>query len=301
METVNLQSEALRLEVAPNVGCSIAAFEANLGGQWTAILRPTPRPLPEKSSNFSSFTLAPYSNRIRGGRFYFGGRFYQLQANTPEGNAQHGDVRGRPWKIAHKDQQSLVCNISTRDFPDFNWPWPFEMTQNFRLLGSRLEQTLELTNTAQQAVPVGFGIHPYFERRLLGSNDCTVQFLAKGYYATDESFIPTEGMSPIPPHLDFSSSRSLGERQLNGVFGGFSGRLRVEWPGSGVAMQMLTDPLFEHLVVFTAPDGTLALEPVTNATDGFNLMAQGIEGHGVVVLEPGQSLKGSIRLELEGL
>lgn len=264
-------------------------------------MRPTPRPLPEKSSNFSSFTLAPNSNRIRNARFYFAGQTYLLKPNTPEGNAQHGDVRNRPWQVVQADASSLIYRLETRDFPDFNWPWTFSMQQTYRLRGSLLEHTLELSNQSDKPMPAGFGIHPYFERHLAGSHECTVQFRAKGYYATDESLIPTEAMSAVPPHLDFSVARSAGERQINGVYGGFGGDIKVAWPGSGVGMHIRTDPIFEHLVVFTAPDGTLALEPVTNATDGFNLMAMGLEGHGVVVLEPGQSMVGTIQIELEGL
>ncbi len=300
MQTL-LQSQTLRLEVAPLIGASIAAFEAKIAGQWVAVMRPTQRPLPEKSSNFSSFTLAPYSNRIRDARFYFAGQYIQLKPNTPEGNSQHGDVRGRPWQTKQPDANTLVCSLQTHDFPDFNWPWAFGMVQTYRLRGSLLEQTLQITNQAKSPMPAGFGIHPYFERRLAGSNECTLQFAAKGYYTTNQSFIPTQAMSPVPPHLEFSQPRSIGERQINGVYGGFAGLAKVEWPGSGVSMRLRSDPVFEHLVVFTAPDRTLALEPVSNATDGFNLMAGGIEGHGVVVLEPGQSLAGTISFELEGL
>jgi len=43
------------------------------------------------------------------------------------------------------------------------------------------------------------------------------------------------------------------------------------------------------------------VEPVTNANDGFNLMADGVPGHGVFVLEPGETRSGDIRLDLEEL
>ena len=52
-------------------------------------------------------------------------------------------------------------------------------------------------------------------------------------------------------------------------------------------------------VVFTAPDNTLALEPVSNATDGFNLHARGIPNVGVCELEPEETMRGSITLRLE--
>ncbi|MCV4607452.1 hypothetical protein OFB74_31605, partial [Escherichia coli] len=88
--------------------------------------------------------------------------------------------------------------------------------------------------------------------------------------------IPDGPMGAVPAELDFSRSRALGGQKGNGVYGGWDGRAVLEWPGSGVRMRLEADPVFAHLVVFTAPDGTLAVEPVTNATDGFNLMAQGV-------------------------
>jgi aldose 1-epimerase len=53
-------------------------------------------------------------------------------------------------------------------------------------------------------------------------------------------------------------------------------------------------------VVFTAPDGSLALEPVSHATDAFNLAAQGMAGVDSRTLSPGQSLAGTVRVTLEG-
>ncbi|MER3444037.1 MAG: aldose 1-epimerase [Meiothermus sp.] len=295
-----LESSLLRLEVNPEVGASVAAFEARLRGEWVPVIRPTPRPLPQRSSPYSSFTLAPYSNRIRGARFRFAGREYRLEPNTPEGNAQHGDVRNRSWQVEKPDPGTLVCSFESGWFEDVNWPWAFTLLKTYRLEGNTFDTVLELTNASDEPMPAGFGLHPYFVWRLPGSRDVELQFSAKGYYRTDASLIPDGPMGAVPAELDFSRPRALGEQKVNGVYGGWDGRARLEWPGSGVRMRLEADPVFAHLVVFTAPDGTLAVEPVTNATDGFNLMAQGVEGHGVMVLGPGERLRGRVRLRLEG-
>ncbi len=297
MESLCIETEHLRLEIAPQVGASIAAFEVRRGSEWVAIMRPTPRPLPEKSSNYSSFTLAPYSNRIKAARFEFEGYTYQLKPNTPEGNAQHGDVRGRPWQVFH-GANSAACTFDSRFFEDMNWPWPFSLAVLYRLEGSTLETTLELVNQGQSPMPAGFGLHPYFVRHL---GEAALQFGARGYYQTDAGFIPNEGMQPISNELDFFSARPVGTQPLNHVYGGWDGRAVLEWEGSHLQLLLEADPVFEHLVVFTAPDGTLALEPVTNATDGFNLYARGIQGTGVRVLQPEESLAGKVRMTIAEL
>ncbi|WP_299430716.1 aldose 1-epimerase [uncultured Meiothermus sp.] len=297
MESLCIETEQLRLEIAPQVGASIVAFEVKRGGERVPIMRPTPPPLPEKSSNYSSFILAPYSNRIRAARFEFEGYTYQLEPNTPEGNTQHGDVRGRPWQVFY-GASSAAGTFDSRFFEDVNWPWPFSLAVLYRLEGHTLETTLELVNQGQSPMPAGFGLHPYFVRSL---GEAVMQFGARGFYQTDASFIPHEGMQPIPGELDFSWARPVGTQPLNHVYGGWDGRAVLEWAGSNLRLLLEADPVFEHLVVFTAPDGTLALEPVTNATDGFNLYARGIQGTGVRVLQPEESLAGKVRMTIAEL
>ena len=133
--------------------------------------------------------------------------------------------------------------------------------------------------------------------------DPALGFQAGGVYLTDESFIPTAGPQPIPPELDFSAARPVGEAQFNHVYSSWDGVARLSWaaPGRpGRALTLTADSVWSHLVLFTAPDGSLALEPVTHATDAFNLAARGIHGTDMRVLAPGQSMGGAVRLTLEG-
>ena len=74
--------------------------------------------------------------------------------------------------------------------------------------------------------------------------------------------------------------------------------LVLTWPEIA-SLEIYADPIFRHLVVFTHEDGSLALEPVSNATDGFNLMAKGFDGHGVKLLAPSESVSGSIFFRLQ--
>lgn len=293
-----LESASWRLQIAPDVGASIFALQTRSGEDWHAVLRATPAEALEQRnpSPFSSFTLAPFSNRIRNARFTFQGRDYQLRPTSSDGNTQHGDVRGRLWTVVQADEQMLECRLDTKDFSDFNYPFPFVMSAVYRLDGNDLHTKLALTNTGSEAMPAGFGLHPYFNRFLAGSGEVQLGFKAAGLYRTDDTFMPNEGMKPIPDAFDFSAPRAAGDQSLNHLYGGWDGRASLEWPGSGLRVEMICGAVFSHLVVFTAPDGSLAVEPVTHATDGFNLMARGVEGTGVKVLEPGETMAGTVTL-----
>ena len=52
-----------------------------------------------------------------------------------------------------------------------------------------------------------------------------------------------------------------------------------------------------HVVVYSQVPGWLGVEPVTMANNGFELARQGIDGHGVRLLEPGATVEVAYRLE----
>jgi aldose 1-epimerase len=281
---MTLQNNTLRLEINPKVGASPAAFEVYKQG-WVAVMRPTPRPLPESSSAYSSFTLAPYSNRIRNGSFVFGGKAYALQRAAS--HAIHGDVRNRPWEVEALADR-LVCRYESTNFVDSNWPWAYRLEKTYRLEGSILYTELKLTNLSQEPMPGGFGLHPYFVREAADR----LEFTAQGYYPTDNQIIPSGPMKPLPTHLDFSSPGV--PESLDTVFGGWGGQVTLHRAGFGLVLS--ADPVFGHLIVYTAPDGTIALEPVTHATNALN--ASDKQQLGVQMLAPGSSLQGSVRIEV---
>lgn len=293
-----LESPFWKLTVAPETGASIANLSVRAAESWLPLLRETPLEAitAHNPSKFASFILAPFSNRIRDARFFFGGSTYDLRPTTSDGGTQHGDVRGRPWTVTQADERVLEATLDSRDFPDFNFPFPLTVMVRYELSGAALRIHLALTNVGDEAMPAGFGLHPYFNRVLGTSGELQLRFSAAGLYQTDETTIPSEGMKPIPADRDFAEARAFVDQDFNHVYGGWDGQAQLVWPHSGVVLTLACDPIFSHLVLFTAPDGTLGLEPVTNATDGFNLLAKGIEGTGVKILDPGETLSGTVTL-----
>jgi aldose 1-epimerase len=299
VKLVTLENDVWKLEVVPDVGASIYGLSTRLNGVWQPIMRPTtPEALSaKKSSACSSFTLAPFSNRIRDAKFKFRGREHQLRSTTSDGGTQHGDVRNRPWRV-NQIASTLECDFDSRDFADFNFPFAFTMRVTYSLDGSDFMTILELENVGPKVMPAGFGIHPYFVRKLPGSGEAVLQFGAKKYYKTDSSLIPTAPAVQVTPELDFSSPHEIASTQLNHCFTAWDGRAKLSWPGSKIHVELEASEVFMHFIAFTSPDRTLALEPVTNATDGFNLLERGQGQTGVAELEHGQRLRGQIRLRL---
>ena len=307
MKLETLENDALRLVIAPDLGASPVALELRLGDAWQPIMRPTSQQTLQRgnSAGFSSYTLAPYSNRIRDGRFRFRGREYQLRASWPDGQTIHGDVRDRAFQITRPDAATITCRYDSRPVQDKNFPFDYTLLKTYTLerteAANSLEIRMELRNVGDQPMPAGLGIHPYFVSTLNGSHAKPVlQFHARGVYDVDEHVIPSAAARAITPDLDFSSPKDAYLERIDRVYNGWDGHASLDWPGSGVRMLIEADAVYSHFVVFNGdPDGTLALEPVTNATDGFNLMDRGIPDTGVQVLEPGEMLVGSIWIKLE--
>jgi len=293
MEIV-LENEKLRLALDPQIGGTVLAFDVGRDGTPTPLLRRAAVPL-GRSSNGSSFTLAPYSNRIRDGVFRFQGRSYWLA--HPEKHAIHGDVRDRPWHVKRVDREEAVLEIDSRAFTDFNFPFPIVCEARFSLRGDSLVMGLRLENAGREPMPAGFGFHPYFERALSSGENVAVMLRVTGVYPGDTP-LPTGPPVPLPESMDFSKLRSL-DVPLDSCFVGWNGRATLRWPRSGVSVDVEASPAFGHVILYSPPgEPFFALEPVTNANDGFNLLADGQADTGVVVLDAGEALEGEVRFRV---
>ena len=295
MADLDLTNESLRLSLAPAVGGTVVRFEAKLEDRWVPVLRPTQLPL-ARSSNGSSFTLAPYSNRLRDGVFRFRGRTFKLR--NAEKHAIHGDVRDRPWRVLRQSQEEAELELDSRDFTDFNFPFPLVCRARFALAEASLTMALSLRNAGSAPMPAGVGFHPYFSRALTAGENVELGLRVHGVYPGDTP-LPTGPMVPLLPQQDFSRPRLL-DVSLDHCFGGWDGRATIRWPRTGLTLRVEATPRFGHVVVYSPPgEAFFALEPVTNANDGFNLLAQGQADTGVVVLEPAEVLEAEVVFRLE--
>jgi aldose 1-epimerase len=311
MKLISLQNDWLRLRIAPDLGASPVEFSLRSARvaacpdgapEFLPIMRPTSEAAlaAGDSARFSSYTLAPYCNRIRDGRMRFLGRDYPLRPNWPDGQTIHGDVRMRPFSVEEIAPQTLRCTYDSRCAVDPNFPVHYRLLTTYALVGSALHIDFSLHNTDDTLLPYGLGIHPYFVRWLWpGAADPLLRFVATSEYAVDEHIIPTGPARPLSVEHDFLRSAPAYARRLDCVFAGWDGQAELTWPGTGVTLRLAADRLFRHFVVYNGdPDGTLALEPVSQATDACNLAERGVAGTGLQVLPPGGSQSARITLSV---
>jgi aldose 1-epimerase len=300
----------------PEAGASIVSFDGLIQGRWQPLMRPSPaQAIAQKDVGMlASFNLLPWSNRVVDAGFTFEGRRYALRANTPQGFAIHGDARERPWQIAQQTPNTLTCALNSRDFADFNFPFPFTAQITYTLTVDIFDTSLTLTNTGTGAMPAGFGFHPYFNRGFGASahDEVQVQFKAAGVYpplpgmaarpipqAPGTLRQPDGTYAPVPEEMNFSAGAAIGTRDIDHCFGGWDGHATIAYPSAGVQLRFTCAPIFRHIILYTPPGKPFfALEPVTHANDGFNLLAAGVLNNGIHVLQPGEQLSGTFSLAL---
>lgn len=297
LSVIEIQGERLRLLVRPDLGAGIADLALrSADGQWHPVLRRTPAQTGQ-GGELSCFLMAPWCNRIAGAKFVFDGRECVLRPNRPEGTAIHGDVRHRPFTILDRSPVSVRMHCDLSKVEDRNWPWACRVSARYEIEGSALRCELEVTNLDEAAMPVGLGFHPYWMRRLWDERDAVrVRANLSGRYPLDQQ-IPIGPARPDPLCDVLRSGVEVGARSLDDLFTGSLDGAMLEWPASGVRAHVSCSPELSHSVLYVPTnrkEGALpwfCVEPMSIATDGFNLSSRGEEGTGVRVLQPMDSMR----------
>lgn len=299
---IGLESSTLRTEVLPGLGGGIAGLSLRRGGGWVNLMRPTPE-APAGFNDLSCYVLAPWSNRIAGATFEFGGERYSLRADWPDGTAIHGDVKSRALRLLDRSPCSVRLEYDGAAPEGRNWPWPYRVQLRYEVDDRRLECEAHVMNRGRTPMPAGLGFHPFWLGALDGGEaELRLAANAAGRY-------PCRGMIPTGParadavSMAINGGTRISEHRLDDVFA-CDGPLSAElaWPRAGVRLRYRCSEALGHLVVYTGLERELSfacIEPVSMVNDGFNLGARGWEGTGVRVVPPGGRLEACWVIEVE--
>lgn len=281
---VELRSGAMRCEIAPGLGGSVA-------GLWRGdepVLRSTAAAALTSSRLAGCYPLVPFSNRVAQAKIEWQGTLYPLVRNAgEEPHAIHGIGWQRPWEVL--EQSDAMAMLSYEHRPDAAWPFAFDASQTFLLRGNALECTLALTNQSPQPAPAGLGWHPYFPKR----EGSRIDFAATGRWEMGPDKLPTELKPSAGMHEADCNALDV-DHCYEGWAGAATlhdGRLRV---------RLHSD--LTRLVVFTnASRPYIAIEPVSHVNNAINLAAAGArsESLGLRTLAPGESMIATMTIEVE--
>jgi aldose 1-epimerase len=287
METlscIGLRKGLLSAGIAPEWGAALTSLEIRLGSKRIDILRPARRPQPgvPPALAASCFPLIPYAGRLRGGRFDFDGRtiVYPLNA-LPEINSSHGDGFTRRWALTQLERHRAVMEI----LPDPGAPIQYHCARCVEVLDDRVRVGMRIRNLEERRIPLGIGLHPYFANR----DGAVLAAELPVRWHWDSQLMPTT-REPNSREPQYTRGVAAGQLPVAAQYEGWNGEARIEWPADGVTVRLVTRPALSHVVIW-APQGEdfFCFEPLSHATDSFNLRNSGFADMQPIVLEPGAS------------
>lgn len=243
--------------------------------------------------------LVPWPNRIRDGRYSFGGQDLQLALTEPKRhNASHGLARWATWQVLEQSGDSVTLGV--RIMAQSGYPWTLQLHVTYTVDQDGLRVTQRAENLAGTAAPYASGAHPYLSAGTGPVDGWELTCPAAVRALSDPDRLLPAGQEAVDgtPH-DFRSSRPIGDVQLNHAFtslerdpDGTATTTLVD-PATGTGVALWVDEHHRWLMLYTADDvpltarRSLAVEPMTANADAFN------SGDDLVTLAPGGSFEAS--------
>jgi aldose 1-epimerase len=260
-DILTLETEALRLEVAPDLGGAVLRFEAKRSDDDAAepIFRaasPADVAAVAFDPNASAcYPLVPWVSRLCPPTLPTSAGPLAIPPNWPgEAFPLHGWGARSAWRILAHDAQTLRLGV------DHPGPPPFSAQLEYALSGAALTMTLNVVNRLDRAVGLGLGFHPWLPRHAGG----LLYAPARQVWMSGADKIPFAAQTP-PEDWDFSRERPLPERDLDHGFGGWAGIAHYDWPARDGAWRLeVASNCNEYIVYAPAGRSFFCFEPTSH-------------------------------------
>jgi aldose 1-epimerase len=236
--------------------------------------------------------LAPFSNRVRDGRYTFDAAQLDLLPGVSESERliYHGFLRTLDCDVLNVEVgpneariQLGTSAIRPGVFPGYPFAIDLDITYVFSAHGLTLRVTGR--NVGERAAPYGSGWHPYFRLGENGIDHLELHVPARTSIRTDDDLIPLDGARAFQPVTEderptFGSPTAVGDAVIDACYADLvpdadgvvrttlrdpsTGRSLTVWQASGL-MHLFTGDTLDR-----DQRASIALEPVELMTDAFN-------------------------------
>jgi len=250
-------------------------------------------PLDRSCTGARGQPLVPWPNRLRDGRYSFGGEELQLPLTEPEkSNAIHGLVRWANWRTVEQTDERVAMEHVLHPRPGY--PFTLALRLDYALDDDGLCVRLEATNVGASPLPYGAGAHPYLTLGTPTIDGLVLRAPGARWMAADDRQIPVSTDSVDGTPYDFRSPRPIGDAVLDTAYAdlarGSDGRAVVELATEDGSRRVTLwmDRAFRYLMLFTGDTldvederrRSLGVEPMTCPPNAF------ATGEAVQELEP---------------
>lgn len=298
-------------KVLVGFGFNCYEFRVTAGGEQIELLYAAPNFAAgtERPSGSGIPLLFPFPGRIPQAKLEWGGKTYSLPPRDAFGNAIHGFVHERPWRVIEQTAQKVVGQFQASvDDPSILslWPADFRVTATYELRGTTLASHFRFENPDSKPLPCGFGTHPYF-RLPLGAagaaDDCVVSVPVAEFWELKD-MIPTGRRLPVENAAAMRAGLPFRETQFDTGFTGL--HYEDDWfvstirdPRTGHQVQIRFDRTFPICVVYNPPHRqAICIEPYSMVPGAFKAELPQAET-GLRILQPGESWETSVELRFD--
>jgi len=232
---------------------------------------------------WGGYVMAPWCNRIAPQAVTVGKRTVRPAPSFPDGTAIHGQVAAVPWT------RRADGVLAVRGGGD-GWPWPYEVTQEVVVTGASVRMTLRLTNLADDEMPAGIGLHPWF----IGPLE-----LAVASASVVPNVDPAAGPEPATGRRDLRAPQLVPLGLDDTWLDVGDPAVELRWPRLGLEATVRLGSDAPPCVAVASPEGAgaVAVEPQTHAPWGLARYLAG-DRRGLRALAPGGTLELSITLDI---
>ncbi len=258
----------------------------------------------EVRPGYRGVLLAPWPNRVIGGRYQVDGTEYSLPLNEAElGNAIHGLVQWLDWQLVERTQDKVTLSVELQ--ASDSYPFRLLFTVTYSLTESGLRTEVRVANTGTATAPYGVSTHPYFVAP--GNPDTwRVSAEAARVLTVDERLAPAE-LVPVDVGdgtFDLRAAPELNGRFIDNAYTDItrdhSGHAVISLTGAdglGVSIEFGED--FRWAQVYTGAlndaDGpSVAIEPMTCPPNAF------VSGTDLIHIAPAAEVSHSWRIRAIG-
>lgn len=284
MDEIRIACGPAELTVAPGMGGGIVSLTADR----REVLRTAGR-MPGIGVDLAAIILVPFSNRIGGRGFEWGGDHFDLMPNIEsEPFPIHGDGWQRAWTLAGRRKDRLRLTMDQGAFG----PYLYSATQEYRLSCDSLVWSVGITNRAACSLPYGCGFHPWFPR----DEHTRLQFAASHMWLNDECHLSDRRITICDTRAwDFRTPAALPAGLINNGYSLCAGTTNLYQGPDFPSLSMTFGPGLDTVIVFSPDEGAdfLCVEPVSHPINAHNMP----NWPGLVALRPGASMTAWIKIK----
>lgn len=283
--------EATFVPEAGMIGCSLRHRGEELLGQRGGLRRYV-----EARSTMGIPFLHPWANRLGASAFELAGRRVDLDREglplkrDDNGLPIHGLLGAAPgWQVERHGELDgggvLAASFDFGAYPRLleAFPFPHRVEIEAKLVGPKLTIATTVTATADVAVPISFGFHPYLQLPGVARPEWVLEAPVAERLLLDDRQLPTGAREPAS--ID---AGPLGARTYDDAYLAPPGGAPFLLSGGGRRLELRLGEGYPYTQIYAPADtDAVAIEPMTAPTNAL------VNAADMPLVEPGESFSAS--------